>query len=125
MYDGSGLSRSTRVPPAVLARLLALAASPDHGPLRSVVTGLAVAGFTGSLEPPRFDDSATRSAVGLVRGKTGTLTGVSALAGTVEDADGRVLGFAFVADAVPTGGTLAARDALDRLATALGACGCR
>ncbi|MBZ9640687.1 D-alanyl-D-alanine carboxypeptidase, partial [Streptomyces sp. PSKA30] len=61
-------------------------------------------------------------AAGIVRAKTGTLTGVNALAGTVVNQDGRLLAFAFLA----TGTTdpTAAQTALDRAATALAACGC-
>jgi D-alanyl-D-alanine carboxypeptidase/D-alanyl-D-alanine-endopeptidase (penicillin-binding protein 4) len=124
LYDGSGLSTQTRVDPVLLGRLLVLASSPDHPELRPLVTGLAVAGFTGSLEPPRFSATSTEWAGGLVRAKTGTLTGVSSMAGTVEDVSGRQLAFVFVADRVPAGGTLAARAVLDRLATAVAACGC-
>ena len=108
----------------MLGRVLVLASSADHPELRPLLTGLAVAGFTGSLEPPRFAATATQWAAGLVRAKTGTLTGVSALAGTVEDVSGRQLAFVFVADRVRPGDTLAARAALDRLATAVAGCGC-
>ena len=111
LYDGSGLSTHTRVDPVLLGRLLVLAGSPDHAELRPMLTGLAVAGFSGSLEPPRFGSTLTTFAAGLVRAKTGTLTGVSAMAGTVEDVSGRQLAFVFVADHVPAGGTLAARAA--------------
>jgi D-alanyl-D-alanine carboxypeptidase/D-alanyl-D-alanine-endopeptidase (penicillin-binding protein 4) len=124
LYDGSGLSTQTRVDPVLLGRLLVLAASPQHPQLRPLLTGLAVAGFSGSLDPPRFGATSTQWAAGLVRAKTGTLTGVSAMAGTVEDVSGRQLVFVFVADRVPAGGTLAARAALDRLATAVAGCGC-
>jgi D-alanyl-D-alanine carboxypeptidase/D-alanyl-D-alanine-endopeptidase (penicillin-binding protein 4) len=57
-----------------------------------------------------------------VRAKTGTLTGVSALAGLVHDANGRLLIFAFNADRVRS--TPAAEAALDDLAAALARCGC-
>jgi D-alanyl-D-alanine carboxypeptidase/D-alanyl-D-alanine-endopeptidase (penicillin-binding protein 4) len=124
LYDGSGLSTQTRVEPVLLGRVLALAATASHPQLRPLLTGLAVAGFTGSLEPPRFEAPGTAPAAGLVRAKTGTLTGVSSMAGTVEDAGGRTLVFVFVADHVPPGGTLPARAALDRLAAAVAACGC-
>ena len=124
LYDGSGLTGSTQVAPAVLGQVLSVAAAPAHPQLRSMLTGLAVAGFSGSLET-RFEDPTTRRAAGLVRAKSGTLSAVSAIAGTVVDADGRVLAFVFLADAVPAGGTLAAREALDRLATAVAGCGCR
>ena len=124
LYNGSGLTGSTQVPPAVLAQVLSVAAATAHPQLRSMLTGLAVAGFTGSLET-RFEDPTTRRAAGLVRAKSGTLSAVSAIAGTVVDTDGRVLAFVFLADEVPAGGTLAAREALDRLATAVAGCGCR
>ena len=124
LYDGSGLTGSTQASPALLGSVLSLAASPDHPTLRPLLTGLAVAGFSGSMTT-RFSDAATRAAAGLVRVKSGTLSVVSALAGTVLDADGRELAFVFLADQVPIGGTPAAREALDRLATAVAGCGCR
>ncbi len=100
--------------------MLQLAASADHPELRPVVTGLPVAGFDGSLLQ-RFDRSRGR---GWVHAKTGTLTGTSALAGLVTDARGRALVFAFVSNRIPLIGTLDARAALDRLATALADCPC-
>jgi D-alanyl-D-alanine carboxypeptidase/D-alanyl-D-alanine-endopeptidase (penicillin-binding protein 4) len=124
LYDGSGLATQTRVQPEVLGRLLALASTPEHPELRPLLTGLAVAGFSGSLEQPRFAGPSTRWAAGLVRGKTGTLTGVSALAGTVDDVSGRSLAFVFVADRLPAGGTLPARATLDQLGAAVASCGC-
>jgi D-alanyl-D-alanine carboxypeptidase/D-alanyl-D-alanine-endopeptidase (penicillin-binding protein 4) len=124
LLDGSGLARGNRVPPRTLARIVALAAAPDHPRLRAAVSGLPVAGFTGTLVD-RFDVPATRGAAGVVRAKTGTLTGVSSLTGVAYSADGHVLAFSFVASKVPSGGTTAAQLALDRLAAALTTCGCR
>ncbi|MDP9399191.1 MAG: D-alanyl-D-alanine carboxypeptidase/D-alanyl-D-alanine-endopeptidase, partial [Actinomycetota bacterium] len=121
LLDGSGLARDTAVPPAVLARLLARALSAEHPELRPLVTGLPVGGFTGTLAG-RFPPSTPGA--GSVRAKTGTLTGVSSLAGTVRDADGRVLVFAVLADSVPSGATDRARAALDRFAGTLASCGC-
>jgi D-alanyl-D-alanine carboxypeptidase/D-alanyl-D-alanine-endopeptidase (penicillin-binding protein 4) len=122
LHDGSGLSRENRLAPATLVGVLQAAASDAHPDLRAVVTGLPVAGFTGSLAD-RFDGAAPRGR-GRVRAKTGTLTGVSALAGIATDADGDPLVFALVADRVKLLKTLDARDALDDAAAALGACHC-
>lgn len=116
LHDGSGLNRGDRIPADVLARTLALAASPDHPELRSVLTGLPVAGFTGTLDD-RYAAKDTGRVAGLVRAKTGSLNGVNTLAGLVPDRHGRLRAFAFLADrsADPT----AARKALDRCALAL------
>jgi D-alanyl-D-alanine carboxypeptidase/D-alanyl-D-alanine-endopeptidase (penicillin-binding protein 4) len=105
----------------LLTRVLVLAASADHPALRPLLTGLPVGGASGTLAN-RFDGP-DRAGAGVVRAKTGTLRGVSSLAGTVVDADGRQLAFAVLADRVPDTGR--ARTALDRIATALAGCGCR
>lgn len=114
--DGSGLNRKDKVTAALLAGLLARAADQDRPELRPVLTGLPVAGFSGTLS----DRYTTRAGgTGLIRAKTGTLTGVNTLSGTVVDPRGRLLAFAFLAS-----GTTApseAQSALDALATALAA----
>lgn len=122
VYDGSGLSREDRLSPATLVAVLRTAAAADHPELRAVVTGLPVAGFSGSLAE-RFADADPRG-LGRVRAKTGTLSGVSALAGIATDLDGDPLVFVLMADRVALADTLDARDALDALAAALGACRC-
>ncbi|MGW0475438.1 D-alanyl-D-alanine carboxypeptidase/D-alanyl-D-alanine endopeptidase [Streptomyces coeruleorubidus] len=116
--DGSGLNRADRMTAGLLTALLAKAADPAHPELRPALTGLPVAGFTGTLTT-RYTDGAA----GVVRAKTGTLTGVNTLAGTVVDQDGRLLAFAFMAN--NTTNPAAAQKALDRAATTLAACGCR
>ena len=120
IQDGSGLSRHDRLDADTLVRVLQLAASPDHPELRSVVTGLPVAAYVGSLGY-RFDGSPGR---GLVRAKTGTLTGTSALAGITTDARGRALVFAFVSNHVTYAETLDTRAALERLTAAVATCPC-
>ncbi|MFD8869868.1 D-alanyl-D-alanine carboxypeptidase/D-alanyl-D-alanine-endopeptidase [Streptomyces sp. NPDC059590] len=118
--DGSGLDRADHVSAALLAQVLVRAADPDHPELRPVLTGLPVAGFTGTLRGRYAQDAVGR---GVVRAKTGTLTGVNTLAGAVVDADGRLLVFAFMTNGTtdPQG----AQRALDRMASALANCGCR
>ncbi|MEX2292125.1 MAG: D-alanyl-D-alanine carboxypeptidase/D-alanyl-D-alanine-endopeptidase [Mycobacteriales bacterium] len=128
LVDGSGLSRLDRIEPAALTRLLARVASDDGSStaerLAPVLTGLPVAGFSGTLSD-RYRAGGGLPAAGVVRAKTGTLNGVSALAGLVRTADGRLLAFDLTADGVPLGATRRAEEALDRLAAALAACGCR
>ena len=121
-YDGSGLSRENVLDPATLTDVLRLAASDDHPELRSVLAGLPVAGFTGSLEY-RFADTAP-PARGHVRAKTGTLRNTSALAGLVTDLDGTSVAFVLMADRVRESRKLAAQEALDAVAAALGGCHC-
>jgi D-alanyl-D-alanine carboxypeptidase/D-alanyl-D-alanine-endopeptidase (penicillin-binding protein 4) len=121
LADGSGLSAVDRVPASLLTRLLTAAADGSVPELSALVSGLAVAGYDGTLAERGDDDPAT--APGAVRGKTGTLLGVHALAGTVVTADGRLLAFAFLADGV-SGAEEPAEAALDEAASALAACGC-
>lgn len=121
MRDGSGLSVLDRIPASALTQVLLKAIGTPS--LRSILSGLSVAGWDGSLvEQNRFSGSAD-GADGVLRAKTGSLTGVSSMAGVLTDADGRQLVFAFVADQAPTEGPT--RDAIDQLALALTRCGCR
>ncbi|MDQ1286771.1 MAG: hypothetical protein QG622_336 [Actinomycetota bacterium] len=122
MAGGSGLGRGTLVSAAMIARTLSFAGSSDQPRLRPVLTGLPVAGASGTLAG-RFAGTSQAAGVGVVRAKTGTLTRVSSLAGTVVDADGRLLAFTVLADAVPA--TLPGRAALDTAGAALARCGCR
>ncbi|MFF3216194.1 D-alanyl-D-alanine carboxypeptidase/D-alanyl-D-alanine-endopeptidase [Streptomyces sp. NPDC002886] len=112
--DGSGLNRADKVSAGLLTALLAKAADPQRPELRPVLTGLPVAGFTGTL---RARNSGTSPAAGLLRAKTGTLTGVNTLAGTVVDSTGRLLAFAFLTADTPDAGP--AEKGLDKLAAAV------
>lgn len=112
--DGSGLGRADKTTTGLLTGLLAKAADPQRPELRPVLTGLPVAGFTGTL---RSRNAGTSPAAGLVRAKTGTLSGVNSLAGTVVDSSGRLLAFAFLTANTPDAG--AAEKGLDKLAAAV------
>jgi D-alanyl-D-alanine carboxypeptidase/D-alanyl-D-alanine-endopeptidase (penicillin-binding protein 4) len=124
IFDGSGLSHNNRITPSALAKVLALAASPAHPELHTVLSGMPVAGFSGTLDD-RFDTGTAVAGKGVVRAKTGTLDGVNTLAGVVEDADGRLLAFAFMANHVPPSRADSVVSFLDTLAATLAGCGCR
>jgi len=102
--------------------MLRQASSERRPELRAAVADLPVAGFTGSLAS-RFStgDAAGR---GRVRAKTGTLTGVHGLAGTLTTVDGAVLRFVAIADRVRAPDQLAARIRIDEVAAALAGCTC-
>ena len=118
--DASGLSRTDALAPATLTALLRLAVLGTHPELRTLLTAVPIAGFTGTLAT-RYTGTASIGA-GLVRAKTGWLNGAAALAGVVTTADHRQLIFA--ADA-PTFARYSGETALDRLAATLATCGCQ
>ncbi|MBV9829973.1 MAG: D-alanyl-D-alanine carboxypeptidase, partial [Marmoricola sp.] len=122
LYDGSGLSRLDRLTTDSEAQVVRLAASGEHPELRPVLTGLPVAGFTGSLAY-RFQKG-PQEAEGRVRAKTGTLTGVHGLAGIADDVTGARMVFVVVADRVRPLKEFEAQTLVDRIAGALGACRC-
>ncbi len=119
LHDGSGLSHDNRVTTNQLVAILTMAASSEHPELRPLLSGLAVAGYSGTLDDEHQRGDAGR---GTVRGKTGTLTGVNALVGYLVDADGRLLAFAAIGNDTPS--RAAAEQALDRIAERLTTCGC-
>lgn len=119
LYDGSGISTKDRVPPAILAQVVALAVKGEPPALRNLLTGLPIAGVSGSLAD-RFQDDGSKAGAGWVRAKTGSLEVTYALAGYVPDVDNRILVFAFVSNGVSSG----TRPALDALAAGLRGCGC-
>lgn len=112
-HDGSGLDHRDALAPRTLAHLLALAADPSRPELSAVFTGIPVADFTGTLST-RFAGS---PAAGVVRAKTGTLTGTNTIAGTAVTPSGRLLAFSFMTQGADS--AVAAEAALDRLAAAV------
>lgn len=127
MKDGSGLAANDRISAGTLAGVLRLIVSTAHPALHNIITSLPVAAWSGTLADRYLPGSPGADGAGVVRAKTGTLTSVSSLAGTVHDADGRLLVFAFLADQVAPGSgpTQEAETALDRIAADLAGCGCR
>jgi D-alanyl-D-alanine carboxypeptidase/D-alanyl-D-alanine-endopeptidase (penicillin-binding protein 4) len=125
MLDASGLSPGDRLAPTTLTAVLRLAGAADRPDLGWVAASLPVAGWSGTLAN-RYLSGAARVGAGDVRAKTGTLTGVSTLAGLVTTKSGRLLAFSLVADQVAPGegATEAAEAALDAVAAAMAGCDC-
>jgi len=78
LVDGSGLSRRNLVTPNAIAQLLQGMLKTDNADIFR--SSLAVAGVNGTLEN-RFQSTPLQ---GNLQGKTGTLTGISALSGYVQ-----------------------------------------
>ncbi|MGY5763640.1 D-alanyl-D-alanine carboxypeptidase/D-alanyl-D-alanine endopeptidase [Brachybacterium sp. DNPG3] len=113
--DGSGLSRDDRVPPALLAAVLAEVASGDVPQLEQILYDVPIAGLSGTLAE-RFGADGTASARGLVRGKTGYLGGTASLAGVAVLADGRTVGYSILVHGFDGADAAAARAAVDEVA---------
>src|SRR5699024_9055716 len=120
LHDSSGMSVDNRIPARMLDELLSAAAGPGQPRLRPLLDSLPVAAGTGTLAD-RYETGA-RAGAGWVRAKTGTLSGVSTLAGVVTDVDGRVLAFALMSGGTPPAD---ARPALDAITAELRGCGCQ
>jgi D-alanyl-D-alanine carboxypeptidase/D-alanyl-D-alanine-endopeptidase (penicillin-binding protein 4) len=121
LFDGSGLSEQNKVTSTTVAQVLTEMVRGDKSQWAAIATGLPVAGRTGTLET-RFDTKRTQAGAGVVRAKTGSLTGVSSLAGTVLDKSGRLLVFVMMGNQV--GSLSSARDSMDLIAAKLAKCGC-
>jgi len=105
--DGSGLSRANRTSPAEVVRLLSKMSANT-----TFRGSLAVAGRSGTLARRMLGTSAA----GRCRGKTGTLSNVSNLAGYCRARNGDTLAFAILMNRVwPPG----ARTLQDRMAVAI------
>lgn len=113
--DCSGLDAASVIPARVLVDTLLVATAPGNAALLPVVVDLPVGGWQGTLSD-RFEEGAAR---GLVRAKTGSLPGVTSLAGLLLTQEGRLLAFAVMADSTGAVGQDRPRTALDAFVTQL------
>ncbi len=120
ILDGSGLAPGSKLTANGLAGAMRLAlADPAFGP---VLNGLPVAGESGTLKH-RFDDPSEKAGRHTVHAKTGTLSGLAALAGYLTTADGALLVFAELGNRASS--YYRVYDWLDREAAVVARCGCR
>lgn len=118
LYDGAGFSIRNRIAPRLITQALRAAALAQ--PTHELPGWLAEAGLTGTLD----DRFTSTPGAGVVRAKTGSLTGVTALSGIVFTRQGRPLVFSVLADGMPYGQDRP-QTAIDGFADALAQCGCR
>ncbi|MDN4475450.1 D-alanyl-D-alanine carboxypeptidase/D-alanyl-D-alanine-endopeptidase [Demequina sp. SYSU T00192] len=117
LYDGAGFSDRNQISPATMTS--ALLAAKDEPSLSGLLDWLPLAGLEGTVET-RYDGLPP---AGYWRAKTGSLTGVTAIAGVLVTADGRPLAVALLADGMPYG-QANPMAAFDDLLGALAECGC-
>ena len=119
MHDGSGLSRRNRIAPVTLAQTIAKASTASR--TAGLTADLPVANFSGTMDQRFAEEEDGR---GVVRAKTGTLTDVHSLAGTVTDRLGTPIVFAVMVDEATDIPEVDAEEALDAVAAALARCVC-
>ena len=117
-YDGSGLSRSNRMPVTTALYLVKkMRTQPDVNSVVFASSGMPVAGVSGTLEN-RFTTAPTSCARSIVRAKTGSLDDVVTLSGISQGADGRERLFSLLVNAdTATDSARAAVDALTATST--------
>ncbi len=100
--SGSGLTRFNRMSPAHFTKLF-IEAFKDFDVFPEWLSSLSIAGIDGTLEKKMHGNPA----FGRLRGKTGTIDGVSSLVGVLKTRGGRLLSFAAIINAadgrVPSG----------------------
>jgi D-alanyl-D-alanine carboxypeptidase/D-alanyl-D-alanine-endopeptidase (penicillin-binding protein 4) len=122
LYDASGLSRHDDISPKTLTDVLALAAGGTKPAVSSLFSGLPVAGWSGTLRTRFVTPTPNRVGQGVVRAKTGSLSGVNTIAGALITADGRLLVFAIMANGSTN--VVTARAGLDKILARMVSCGC-
>ena len=98
LQDGSGLATNNFVTPRAFTRLLTFARS--HANFAAIDAGLPQSGRPGTLRD-RFKGTPAATAI---HAKTGSISGVNALSGYVQRADGSTLVFSVIANHHTLGG---------------------
>ncbi|MFC0674090.1 D-alanyl-D-alanine carboxypeptidase/D-alanyl-D-alanine-endopeptidase [Brachybacterium hainanense] len=115
IHDGSGLSVQNRVPPRLFAVVLGEVASGGAPELEPLLYDVPIGGLTGTLAE-RFGEPDAASARGIVRGKTGYLSGTATLAGVTTLPDGRTVTFMIAVHGFESTQASEAREAVDLVA---------
>ena len=104
LENGSGLSERTKISARQLVRVL-VAAFGDFALRPEFMASLPIAGIDGTAA----DFRPAPQVRGLARAKTGTLGGVSSLAGYIPTANGRIVAFAILGNGLKRGANEARR----------------
>ena len=118
LADVCGLADGTTIPPRLLADLLERGASGADTRFQEVMSRLPVGGWNGTMDD-RFLQSTNAAGAGEVRAKTGSLVGVSSLAGTVRTKSGQLLVFAIITNGPQSQGPYGTRAAIDNVVAAV------
>ena len=118
LVDTSGLSDGTRLPVRVIGEMIGRATSGKDPKYGMLVSQLPVAAWSGTLNK-RFHRDDSVAADGLVRAKTGSLVGVSSLAGVAVTKSNRKLVFVVTTNGQQPQGPDGAKAAIDAFATKL------
>jgi len=114
IVDGSGLSRYNLISSRLLVRLLIYIYKYESEIFKIIFDSLPVAGVDGTLKSRMFNTSAEKN----VHAKTGTLAGVSALAGYLTNPNGHLIAFSINIQNY-IGGSSKARNYIDSVCTIL------
>ncbi|WP_018157165.1 D-alanyl-D-alanine carboxypeptidase/D-alanyl-D-alanine endopeptidase [Demetria terragena] len=123
LRDAAGLADGTTIPARVITDVLMRGVTGKAPAFQEVVAQFPVASLNGTLDD-RFFIKGAEAGRGIVRAKTGSLPGVSSLAGTLVTQDGRELVFTIVSNGKAAAGPVQTRADLDRVISALAKCGC-
>lgn len=118
LADASGLSKGTTLPVRIIGDILSRATSGKDAKYAEVVSRLPVSAWNGTLHD-RYTRTESEAGAGLVHAKTGSLRGVSSLAGELRTVGGHRLVFAVTTNGDFPEGPVGAKTAVDHLVAQL------